>query len=375
MGKTIRRLKKNKCGLEALSKELSVDIVKHYVSESLASVLKSDGSDDAIHFSLDELQAVEDGLINKIQNCSEEQNHPLFRDYVIKYLEGKYKDAPKEEEEDDQEEDDEEGDEEKDDDKDDDDDEDDDGDDDDQGGQAGKEIEKDKDDDDEEEEHDEPPQSKEVKIKRFNDKKSLQGKKHSIAKTSSQHFILSEVLQEGENAMYWKEVALKQMFGKWQLKTQLARQSAYMQKTFIKKFGTTAKTNDEYPPKSEGVVQLVLAPSLQRIRSILPEKVNMFLTKAWIKKLQKEAEGQPRVTVSLSYLEYLIRMQRDYEDMEKRYQLVRKQEFLQTTFNLDTQHYQLALLQEKTVELMRSWPKYNMHCEAKCQLPIHPSQV
>ena len=24
---------------------------------------------------------------------------------------------------------------------------------------------------------------------------------------------------------------------------------------------------------------------------------------------------------------------------------------------------------------MRSWPKYNMHCEAKCHLPIHPSQI
>ena len=175
--------------------------------------------------------------------------------------------------------------------------------------------------------------------------------------------------------MYWKAVALKQMFGKWQLKTQLARQSAYMQKTFIKKFGKTAENSEEYPPKPEGVVQLVLAPSMQRIKSILPERVSMFLTKAWIKKLQKEAEGQPRVTVALSYLEYLIRLQRDYEDMEKRYQLVRKQEFLQTTFKPDTQYYQLALLQEQAVELMRSWPKYNMHCEAKCQLPQHPSQI
>ena len=125
--KSIRRLKRNKVGLEALGKELSGAIVKHYVSESLASVLKSDGSDDAIHFSLDELQAVEEGLINKIQNCSEEHNHPLFRDFVIKYLEEKYKDAPKEEEEDDKEADDEEEDEEKDDDKDDKDDDDDDG--------------------------------------------------------------------------------------------------------------------------------------------------------------------------------------------------------------------------------------------------------
>ena len=85
---------------------------------------------------------------------------------------------------------------------------------------------------------------------------------------------------------------------------------------------------------------------MQRIKSILLERVSMFLTKAWIMKLQKEVEGQPRVTVALSYLEYLIRMQRDYEDMEKRYQLVWKQEFLQTTFKPDTQYYQLALLQE-----------------------------
>ena len=79
--------------------------------------------------------------------------------------------------------------------------------------------------------------------------------------------------------------------------------------------------------------------------------------------------------IALSYLEYLIRLQRDYEDMEKRYQLVRKQEFIHTTFQPDTQYYQLALLQEQAVELMKSWPKYNMHCEAKCQLPQHPSQI
>ena len=38
-------------------------------------------------------------MITKIQNCSEEQNHPLFCDFVLRYLEEKYKDAPKEEEE------------------------------------------------------------------------------------------------------------------------------------------------------------------------------------------------------------------------------------------------------------------------------------
>ena len=177
---------------------------------------------------------------------------------------------------------------------------------------------------------------------------------------------LSEVLQEGENAMYWKAAVMKQMFSKWQLKTQLAQLNGYMQRTFAKKFGKPETVKEVYPPADEGVVQLVLAPSMQRIKSILPERLNNCLTKAWINKIQKQAQGQPRVMIALSYLEYLIRLQRDYEDMEKRYQLVRKQEFVHTTFQPDTQYYQLALLQEQAVELMKSWPKYNMHCEAKC---------
>ena len=108
--------------------------------------------------------------------------------------------------------------------------------------------------------------------------------------------------------MYWKAVAMKQMFNKWQLKTQLAQINAYMQKTFIKKFGKHVEAKEEYPPKAEGVVQLVLAPSMQRIKSILPEQLNMCLSKAWIQKFQKQAEGQPRVIIALSYLEYLIRI-------------------------------------------------------------------
>ena len=93
-------------------------------------------------------------------------------------------------------------------------------------------------------------------------------------------------------------------------------------------------------------MQLVLAPSMSLIRQILPEKLGSMLTRAWIQKIRKDAEGKPTVTVAISYLEYLIRIQRDYEDMEKRYQLVRKQEFLNMTFSPDTQYYQLALLQE-----------------------------
>ena len=38
----------------------------------------------------------------------------------------------------------------------------------------------------------------------------------------------------------------------------------------------------KYPPADEGMVQLVLAPTMQRIKAILPEKVGALLTKAWI---------------------------------------------------------------------------------------------
>ena len=374
----VRRLQRNKIGFEVLTEELALAINKHYVSESLASVLKTEESEDSIHFNLNELQELEEGLITKIQNCSEEHNNPLFREFLLRYLEEKYKDAPKEEEEDeatDKEDEDKDDDEGKDDDEEGKDDDDDSEDDDDQEGPSGKESQKptetEKDDDEEP-----PPHVKEVKIKRFNDKSSLKGKQHSSTVHSSQTLSLSEVLQEGENAMYWKAVAMKQMFNKWELKTQLAHVNAYMQKTFIKKFGKPVEAKEEeYPPKAEGVVQLVLAPSMQRIKSILPEQLNMCLSKAWIQKIQKQAEGQPRVVIALSYLEYLIRIQRDYEDMERRYNVVRKQEFVHAAFQPDTQDYQLALLQEQAVELMKTWPTYNMHCEAKCQIPPHPSQI
>lgn len=139
---------------------------------------------------------------------------------------------------------------------------------------------------------------------------------------------------------------MKQMFSKWQLKTQLAQLNGYIQRTFVKKFGKLEEVKEDYPPTTEGVVHLVLAPSMQRIKSILLERLSNCLTKAWIHKIHKQSEGQPRVPIALSYLEYLIRLQRDYEDMEKRYQLVRKPEFVHATFQPDTQYYQLALLQD-----------------------------
>ena len=61
--------------------------------------------------------------------------------------------------------------------------------------------------------------------------------------------------------------------------------------------------------------------------------------------------------------------------MKKRYQVVRKQEFVNMPFSPDTQYHQLALLQEQAAALIHSWPLYNMHVPAKCTLPAHPSAI
>ena len=126
----------------------------------------------------------------------------------------------------------------------------------------------------------------------------------------------------------------------------MAKMAAYIEKRFTTSSTPTPAVPTKYPPTEEGMVQLVLAPTMQRIKYILPEQVGALLTKEWIQKLSKDAEHKPNVTVALFYLEYLIRLQRDYEDMEKRYQVVRKQEFINMPFSPDPQYYQLALLQE-----------------------------
>ena len=59
----------------------------------------------------------------------------------------------------------------------------------------------------------------------------------------------------------------------------------------------------------KGMVHMVLAPTMGRIKYILPERVGTLLTKAWIQKLEKDVVGKPRVTIAISYMEYLIRLQ------------------------------------------------------------------
>ena len=59
--------------------------------------MKHEERADTIHFTLSDLHKVEQSLIEKIQNCNEEHSQPLFKKFVLRYLEKKYKDAPKEE--------------------------------------------------------------------------------------------------------------------------------------------------------------------------------------------------------------------------------------------------------------------------------------
>ena len=81
---------------------------------------------------------------------------------------------------------------------------------------------------------------------------------------------------------------------------------AYIEKRFTTSSTSTPAIPATYPHTEEGMVQLVLAPSMGRIKSILPIKVGDLFTKAWIQKLRKDVERKPSVTIALSYLEYLV---------------------------------------------------------------------
>ena len=158
---------------------------------------------------------------------------------------------------------------------------------------------------------------------------------------------LEDVLHDNKQIQYWKNLAMKKMFGRWHLQIKLAKMTAYVESRFATSKPTADTTAGKYPPANEGMVHMVLAPTMGRIKSIMPKKIGTLLTKAWIQKLAQDVASKPSVTVAISYLEYLVRLQRDYKDMEKRYQLVRKQEFLNMPFSPDTQYYQLALLRSR----------------------------
>lgn len=125
----------------------------------------------------------------------------------------------------------------------------------------------------------------------------------------------------------------------------------------------------QYPAEENW--RLVLKPSLSRLKIVFPGNQGVQSTKAWIRKVQQHAIKGPHLKIGLLYYEYLLRLQRDYEDMIARYNAIRKQEFLKAPVVSRPVQYQIELLAEQADELMAQWPKYNMHVQAKCELPQH----
>lgn len=119
--------------------------------------------------------------------------------------------------------------------------------------------------------------------------------------------------------------------------------------------------------------KLVVAPSLRRITEVLPSMQGVLLNRQWIDKVQANAEKGPCLKVGMLYFEYLLRIQMDYEEMQRRYNSIRMQEFI--TSLVEKSGIQMELLAEQASHLMAEWPKYNMHEVTKYQLPQHSCQI
>ena len=75
----IQKMRTTSVGYKALHDDLSKEVNQRYVINSLSGILKTQETIDSIHFSLEELEELEKGLISKIQDCSEEHSQPLFK--------------------------------------------------------------------------------------------------------------------------------------------------------------------------------------------------------------------------------------------------------------------------------------------------------
>lgn len=74
------------------------------------------------------------------------------------------------------------------------------------------------------------------------------------------------------------------------------------------------------------------------------------------KKSHAQAQKESHLCISLHLFEYLLRIRRDYEDMERRYNALRQEEFLQTEATTGHPNYYLELVDEEARELMKQWP-------------------
>ena len=100
---------------------------------------------------------------------------------------------------------------------------------------------------------------------------SSQGKAPTDASPS-----LVAVLHDTKQGYFWKTLAMKQMLGRWHLQVKLAKMTSYVEKCFSASQSKVSVEPDKYPPANEGMVQMVLAPTMGQIRSILLEQVDIL---------------------------------------------------------------------------------------------------
>lgn len=363
-----------------------------YAANILMSLLKEEEGENTITLDQDDAQNLYRICVTSVQNIDENVNRPLYKDLLAGYLLKQKEIAGEEQDDDDEEEKDDEEDsqdgsnnEDKDNDSDPDADE----------GQSNKSPEDNSDDEDDDNEPP-PPEKyvrKEPRIKRRHDKpKDDAGKKRggrvarrslTLQDTLSAHEEHQEFLKIGAKVKMmhemhkWKVTALKQIARRWLLSARLKRYARELKTKINLNAGKNKQKVEVMPPECPGnaTSQLVLAPSLSRIKEILPQAESTIATKTWIKKVQEHAVKGPHLKIGLLYFEYLLRIQRDYEDMQKRYNNVRMQEFMKTEVTSENEHYQLELLKEQAVNLMSQWATHHMHARTKCQLPEHSCQI
>ena len=139
-----------------------------------------------------------------------------------------------------------------------------------------------------------------------------------------------DVSDATESMSVWKSLAMKHIFDKWKLATNLGKMKKYIQSKFLTPTSKIAEVEPAkeadvlYRHSTKGTLTMVLATTMSGIKSICPQEVGSLLTKAWIQNIGTHANTRPHVPIALPYLEYLVKLQRYYEDMERWYNVVRR---------------------------------------------------
>lgn len=120
----------------------------------------------------------------------------------------------------------------------------------------------------------------------------------------------------------WKRIAIRQLGKRWALVARVHKyvhvqkqnmhfhvgpdkgKAIAIQHDGLDKGKALAVQKVTYPPAKP--TRLVVAPSFQRIRKILPEMQGILLTKEWLHELQTHAVQGPHLKIVMLYYEYLL---------------------------------------------------------------------